>query len=127
MLIQVQVPFLDALKRGFITKFCNFSGRASRSEFWWMMLAGFLIDGIVFGASCASHSFLENLLSIVVALPMIGVTVRRLHDIGRGGGWIFIYLIPIVGQVLMIFWGVQPSEPFTNRFGDVPNVINTPA
>ena len=43
-----------------------------------------------------------------------------MHDIGKGGGWYFILLIPIVGWILWIVWCCKPSEPCPNRFGDVP-------
>lgn len=122
---QVELTFSQAVTRGFIEKYCNFTGRASRSEFWWMALVGFVISGAAGGLGTISHlSFYMNLIDLLIVLPMLGVTVRRLHDIGKGGGWIFIFLVPIVNIILYIMWGCQPSEPNDNRFGPVPNTVD---
>lgn len=125
---QIQVSFVDALKKGFILNYCNFKGRASRSEFWWMALACWLISGAAGGLGTISHlSFFMNLIDLLIILPMLGVTVRRLHDIGKGGGYFFIYLIPLVGMpILYILWNCKESEPVANRFGEVPNVVELP-
>ena len=122
---QVEVSFVDAIKRGFVENYCNFSGRASRSEFWWMALVCWIISGAAGGLGTISHlSFFMNLIDLLIILPMLGVTVRRLHDIGKGGGWIFIYLIPLVGMpILYLMWNCQASENYDNRFGAVPNVV----
>lgn len=122
---QYQVSFVDAIKRCLVLNYCNFSGRSSRSEFWWFYLLQFLITGGIFGISWIGkdHSFFTNLVSILLLLPSLGVAVRRLHDIGKGGGWIFINCIPVVGNIIYIIWMCRPSEPFTNRFGAVPNLV----
>ena len=45
--------------------------------------------------------------------------VPRLHDIG-GAGWMLIFLVPVVGQILMLAWLTRPSLPRLNRFGPEP-------
>lgn len=124
---QVQLSFVDAIKKGLVVNYCNFTGRASRSEFWWMYLVSTIIGGASFGVgSIDSISLFMGLINLLLFLPMVGVTVRRLHDIGKGGGWIFIYLIPIAGLIISIIWNVRPSDPGDNRFGPEPNVIDIP-
>lgn len=122
---QVMVPFMDALRRGFVLNYCNFKGRASRSEFWWMALVCWILEGVAGGVGTISNiSLFQLLIGVLIILPMLGVTVRRLHDIGKGGGWIFFYLIPLVGcPIFYIIWNCKESEPTANRFGEVPNVV----
>ncbi len=58
--------------------------------------------------------------SLAVLLPSLAVSVRRLHDIGKGGGWIFINLVPVIGSIWYIILTVLPSQRGYNRFGAQP-------
>jgi uncharacterized membrane protein YhaH (DUF805 family) len=55
-------------------------------------------------------------VSLVFLLPTIGVTVRRLHDTNRSGGWWWIQLIPFVGIIIIIVFAASPSVDQGNRF-----------
>ena len=110
-------------------KYVEFKGRASRSEYWLFVLAIIIIN-IAFSLLAAIFSSLKAislifgvlnmLVSLALLLPGLAVTVRRFHDIGKGGGWIFINLLPVIGQIWTIVLMAQESEPQTNRFGDQP-------
>lgn len=119
--------YLDVLK-----KYCVFSGRASRSEFWFFALFNIVIslifNALVFACSDSTgmtmlFTSLSYIYSLAVLLPGIGVSVRRLHDIGKGGGWFFISFIPIIGWVWAIILYATPTEPGENRFGANPNSV----
>ncbi|MDE5843283.1 MAG: DUF805 domain-containing protein, partial [Muribaculaceae bacterium] len=43
---------------------------------------------------------------------------RRMHDIGKGGGWYFITLIPLIGTIWYLVLTLTPGEPYPNRFGE---------
>jgi cell division protein FtsW len=45
---------------------------------------------------------------------------RRLHDIGKSGWWLLIYLIPLVGWLVLLFFAVQPSQSGSNEYGAEP-------
>ena len=45
----------------------------------------------------ALFSYLQVIFILVVLIPYISLSVRRLHDIGKSGWYILIVLIPIVG------------------------------
>lgn len=86
--------FGEAIRIGF-NKFVDFNGRASRSEYWFFVLFGFLInagtsilDVGIFGPT-ATVQPLSTLTSLVLLLPQLAVSVRRLHDTDRSGWWIF--------------------------------------
>ncbi len=103
-------------------KYAVFEGRASRSELWWFTLAYFLVALVVslldgaFGAS----GVLLALFVLAGFLPMLGVQIRRLHDIGRSGWWFLVDLIPLVGSVVLIVWFCKPGDIGANRFGPDP-------
>jgi uncharacterized membrane protein YhaH (DUF805 family) len=111
--------------RTVFSKYATFSGRASRSEFWWWVLFGVIVALVAaaidyalgFGASRHGGGPVSAIWSLAILLPGLAVTVRRLHDIGRSGWWYFIVLIPLIGALILLYWLVQPSEPGANRFG----------
>ena len=94
------------------SKYAEFNGRATRSEFWWWALFVILASaaiGIV--SEVASGVF-----SLAVLLPYVAVATRRLHDTDRSGWLQLVGLIPLVGWILLIVWCAQEGkEP--NRYG----------
>ena len=121
--------------RAVLSKYATFSGRASRAEFWWWILAIFLlsvvtqiIDGAVVAPMLGFERFGENagqplsmILSLAVLLPAIAVAARRLHDIGRSGWWLLLALVPIVGSLVLLWFYIQPSVD-SNEWGP-PNPL----
>ena len=61
---------------------------------------------------------LGGLLSLALLLPILAVTARRLHDIGKSGWLMLIGLIPLIGWLLLIYWYVQPSAEGANDYGE---------
>ena len=104
------MDFGEAIKVCF-NKFANFEGRARRSEYWWFILFVNLVGIVTCGIS-----------NIVFLVPIIAVTARRLHDIGRSGWWQLVCLVPLVGAILLLIWTVQDSAPGTNEYGPNPKV-----
>lgn len=105
------IGFGDAIKICF-QKYATFSGRATRAEYWWFYLFTFVVSML-----CVWSEYLTYAVSIALIIPSLAVSWRRMHDIGKGGGWYFINLIPLVGTILWIIWCCRPSEPYPNRFG----------
>jgi uncharacterized membrane protein YhaH (DUF805 family) len=99
-----------------LTKYVDFDGRASRSEFWWF----FLFQIIVIVVLSMVLSIIGSLVSLALLLPGLGAGVRRLHDIGKSGWWIFIGLIPLIGWLIAIYWAAQPGQPESNNWGAAP-------
>ena len=110
-----------------LCKYAQFKGRAGRSEFWMFYLVYFII-GAVFSILMnlvASISFLYYIilvLQVIIILgllvPTLAVSVRRLHDIGKGGEWIFINLIPLIGSIWFLILLIKEGEKVANRFGN---------
>ncbi len=119
--MQRQVTFVEAIKMGF-DKYCCFTGRASRSEYWWWVLFTFLV-GLVLGMFGKTGEILSGIATLAFLLPGLGLVFRRLHDIGKPGWFILLGLIPIVGAIILIIWFVKDSEPVANQYGPVPNMV----
>lgn len=56
------------------------------------------------------------LFGVVNFFPSLTLGVRRLHDSGRGGGWILINLVPFIGNIWFLILMLLPSQG-ANRFG----------
>lgn len=109
------MQFQDSIKTC-LTKYVDFNGRASRSEFWWFVLFTVIVHFV-----CGALSDkLQIIVGLILFLPYLAVTVRRLHDIGKNWYWILIGIIPLIGALVLIYFYVQKSSPTANAFGDVP-------
>jgi uncharacterized membrane protein YhaH (DUF805 family) len=106
-------------------KYAVFKGRARRREFWTFFFFN-LVIGLALGAlyryAGAGQLFYaaSGLFSLLILIPNIAVSVRRLHDTNRGGGWIFLGLIPLIGLIILIVWALQEGTRGRNRFGQNP-------
>ena len=87
-------------------KYADFTGRATKSEFWWWVLFALLISM----AAQTLGDIPASIVSLAILLPYLAVTARRLHDIGKSGWWQLVGIIPIVGWLIMIYWCVQNSK-----------------
>lgn len=127
------VPFKTAIRQYF-SNYAVFSGRASRAQFWWPQLFNFLVGAAIelgvylcFGLFASSRTIttiiyiIAGFYSLAVFLPSLSVLVRRLHDLGKGGGWIFIAFVPAIGSIWLLVLMLLPGQPFPNRFGPEPD------
>jgi len=56
----------------------------------------------------------------------LGVTIRRLHDIGKSGWWILIGLIPLIGGIWLLILMLGDSQPGDNQYGPNPKMEPQP-
>ncbi len=113
--------YLLGLKRYFA-----YRGRATRKEYWWFTLFYGVVFVLTVFADVLLGTFnaalsLGALSGFYVAAsfsPMLAVTVRRLHDVGRSGWWCLLGLVPGVGSVILLalviggaqFWWSQNRD-----------------
>jgi len=98
------MTFVESI-RTCLTKYVDFNGVASRSEFWWFMLFILIVT-----AALSLFSFtVGSLFQLAMLLPCLAVGARRLHDTGRSGWWQLLYIVPFGFIVLIVFW-VQESK-----------------
>ena len=106
------MTFGESIKTCF-SKYADFSGRASRSEYWWWFLFLFLVLGTI-AASIVSDT-VSALFSLATVVPSLAVGCRRLHDIDKSGWFQLLNLVPVIGWIIVVYWAVQEGkEP--NRF-----------
>lgn len=125
--------FGEAVKAGF-KNYARFEGRAVRSEFWWWVLFGVLVElalsvlffltgGIQVINLALTESFDPSILLIggfawvmlmlvrlFFIIPNLSVTVRRLRDTGRKAWYLLLLLIPLVGAIVLIIFLAEPSK-----------------
>lgn len=101
------MSFVNAVKSGF-RNYVNFKGRASRAQYWWWTLFSVIIN-----FALPSDGGLNSIASLVILLPTIAITIRRMHDTDHVGWWM---LFPIVNIVLSLRRGTL----IENRFGPPP-------
>ena len=105
----------DWYQKGF-KNFTNFNGRARRKEFWFFQM----IAAIAFSCIALVSFLFAGVFSLIILLPSLAVSVRRLHDTGRSGWLALVGLIPFVGILVLIYWWAQDSEIQANTYGAVP-------
>lgn len=126
---QRQVSFKEAVVRALTQNYCNFSGRASRSEYWWFYLFTCIVSWVVsivvslFSSELSIMYIASMVVGLAFLLPSLGIAVRRLHDIGKSGWWMFISLIPLIGAIILIVWWCKDSQMEPNEYGPVPNLV----
>ena len=118
-------------------KYVDFSGRARRTEYWMFALfnvifaiVALVLDNLLGTASEElGYGLFYGLFSLAIMLPGLAVTVRRLHDVGKSGWWIFISLIPLIGGIWLLVLTVTDSQPGANEYGPNPkmSVVQIPS
>ena len=102
-------------------KYVDFSGRASRSEYWWFVLA-YVVLVVV---ASLIHNVVYAVVVLAFLLPLLSAGARRLHDIGRSGWWLLLGLVPLIGGLVLLYFTVQPSQSALNEFGPPPGDLQT--
>lgn len=109
-----------------LRKYAVFSGRARRKEYWMFVLFNLIIGlvlSLIAGIIGIAAKILAVLYVLAVFIPIIAVTVRRLHDTNRSGWWYLINLVPIIGPIVLLVFMVSDSQPGDNQYGPNPKEI----
>jgi len=99
------LTFYEAV-RTCLTKYADFTGRASRSEFWWFALFVTLVTA----ALTYIHENVGAIFLIAVLLPFLAAGTRRLRDAGENIWWQLFLLVPVGGLVILGFMWARPSQ-----------------
>lgn len=104
-----------------LNQYADFGGRARRKEYWMFILFNALFTAVA-GAVGAilGTELIPGLYSLVIFIPLLAVSVRRLHDTGKSGWMILIGLIPLIGQIWLLILFVTDGEPGVNQYGANP-------
>ena len=117
------MSFASSIKICF-SKYAVFSGRASRSEYWWFALFLFIagivtsiIDVMIMGYSSENFGPINAIFSVITFLPGLAVGARRLHDIDRSGWWQLL-VFTIIGIILLVIWFATAGSNKKNKYGN---------
>lgn len=130
------MTFQEAVK-SCLSKYVTFSGRASRSEYWFFYLASLLImivasilDGIL-GTGFktvnpltgleqpSGYGWLYLIAVLGLFLPSLAAGIRRLHD-GNRSGWWWLIVLTGIGAIVLLVWFIQKGTDGENRYGPDP-------
>ncbi|MDA0245911.1 MAG: DUF805 domain-containing protein [Chloroflexi bacterium] len=105
------VTFQEAI-RVCLIKYADFTGQASRAEFWWFTLFVSLVTtGFTY-----LHPNVGAVFATALFLPQLAVGARRLHDIGKSAWWLLFGLAPVGGLVVLAVWfALPPEEPAADK------------
>ena len=114
-------------------KFRQIGGRSSRAEFWWFVLflhivllsAFFFLGYLQYLSPTPSKLTLGifvilAILQLILYVPFITVSIRRLHDIGQSGKNLLWLIVPLIGALIVIIMWAKPSQPGKNQYGPNP-------
>lgn len=126
-------PIGAAAKR-FFKKYATFSGRASRSEFWWWTLIAGIVSivlniisqaagGNTMSASGAMTmsggatvvSVIAGIWALATIVPTLALAWRRLHDTNRSGAW-YLLVFTLIGAIVLLVWFALEGKPEGQRF-----------
>lgn len=111
-------------------KYTDFTGRATRREFWFftlfvqlLFLCSAVLDPYVAGVDPENYFEIYGpvtlIIQIVTLLPSLSVMARRLHDSGTNGWWMLLALTGL-GLIPLVYWLCRPSDKESNDFGESP-------
>jgi uncharacterized membrane protein YhaH (DUF805 family) len=109
-------------------KYAKFSGRATRSEYWWFYL--------ITSAVSILASILDTILNIpfglisviylfVSLIPSLAIQVRRLHDVDKSGWYMSLNFVIIIGWIWLLILNILDSTPGDNKYGPNPKKIES--
>lgn len=118
------------------SKYAVFSGRASRSEYWWFFLLYLclnqgmtFIDNFIWEIIGEQNPYGEDFsitsLAVIclMIVPLLAAGARRLHDTGRSGWWQLLWLT-LIGGLLLIYWMAKDGGKEDNSFGPSPKLVS---
>ena len=88
---------LDSVKNT-LMDYSNFTGKATRYEYWWFLL--FMI--LVMAIATIIHEKAYQIVTVVLLMPFLAVGTRRLNDTGRSGWWQLFLFVPF-GQIIVLY------------------------
>lgn len=103
----------------------NFSGTASRSQYWWPIIFNYIIGGVIVNYISTANGYsidtiytmsdltvntLAKTIAFLVWLGTLSLKFRRLHDSDHSGGWILISFIPFIGTIWFFILMILPTR-----------------
>lgn len=101
--VKVHTP-IEAVRTGFVD-FSDFSGRASRYDYWWFLV--FIV--IMMSIATIISAKLGMIVDVVLLIPLLSAGARRLNDAGESVWWQLLMFVPF-GQIPVLIVMAKPSR-----------------
>ena len=111
--------------KNFFKGYVDFTGRSTRSEYWWIWLGNMILLVPFYSAyfkalanprneaalmALGGIAIIYMIFGLALILPMLALTVRRLRDAGFHWALIFIIFIPMVGPLALLVLLAMPTK-----------------
>ncbi len=115
---------MDMIIQCLTKKYAQFSGRASRKEYWLYFLFYMVVYIILLILDTTLYTihpgtgigYLSGIFGLATIIPSLAVAVRRLHDTNRVGWWLLVAFIPIIGPIILLVFFCSRGVETENRF-----------
>jgi uncharacterized membrane protein YhaH (DUF805 family) len=116
---------------GPLLKYTEFSGRARRKEYWlffvlnMLVVLGLSVIDVVAGlfSKRLGLGLFGGVYSLLVLLPSIALSVRRLHDTERSAWWLLLFAVPLLGPLVLIVFYCLEGTRGDNAYGADPKAM----
>ncbi|MDZ7673042.1 MAG: DUF805 domain-containing protein [Halanaerobiales bacterium] len=99
-----------------LNEYDEFRGRVSRKKFWMFVLISTIISVLLVFINIG----IFLVYSLLVLLPSLGVTARRLHDTNRSAWFLLLELVPIIGGIYILILCAEEGTTGENEYGKSP-------
>ncbi|MFD2566404.1 DUF805 domain-containing protein [Pseudotenacibaculum haliotis] len=132
---EAEFGMIDWWKKVFIENYANFEGRARRSEYWYYVLANFLISiglwivailaALILGVAGGILMYILIIgWGVANIIPSLAAQVRRLHDTNKTGWMILLGFIPVIGGIILLVFYFTEGDSGDNQYGPDPKAPN---
>ena len=127
--------FKELIKKWYIPpikQYADFKSRTGKKAYWMFILFNFIFAWVAFGFDniFGTHNFgfwgmtngsFNNFYSLILLVPSLAISFRRLHDVGEEGSKLLYIFIPIIGWIWLIKLLIKEGDVRENKFGPVPS------
>ena len=99
---------IDHIKTVITTGYFCFDGRTGAKDFWRYILPVIVLCII---------PVIGQLFALATLLPTLGITSRRLHDVGKSGWFLLLALLPVIGGLIVLFFCIPDGSKENNQYG----------
>ncbi len=103
----VRFPNPVTVVKDCFVQFADFSGTASKYQYWWFLVFLLLISALAEIISPVLRQF----VTVFLLLPFLAVGTRRLNDAGQNVWWQLMYLVPFGFVVVLFFMAKDSIQP----------------
>ncbi|MEY2986379.1 MAG: hypothetical protein RJB24_608 [Candidatus Parcubacteria bacterium] len=107
-------------------KYGQFSGRATRNEYWWFYLVNLAVTfllAIIESVFSIPFTLLSTIYFFASIVPSLSIQVRRLHDVDKSGWYMLLNFVIIIGWIWLLVLNILDSTPGSNKYGPNPKVV----